>query len=570
MLVAAFIFIQTVQCDSIDDEVTVETVDETPTVEVEYQSPEPSQPDKVYLAEHFDDTDSFEKRWIRSKAKKDGIEEELAKYDGIWLLEYAQKDALPGDKGLVLKSKAKHHAISVPLHKPFVFDKKPLIVQYEVQFQDGQECGGAYLKLISQTDESKDLNNFHDKTPYSIMFGPDKCGNDHKLHFIFRHRNPLNGSIEEKHCKKPEQSMSEIFEDKQPHLYTLVLNPDNTFQISVDNKVIKSGSLLEDFVPPVNPPEEIDDPNDKKPEDWDERQKIPDPDAVKPDDWDDDAPAQIVDESAVMPEGWLVHEPSHIPDPNAKKPADWDDEMDGAWEPPLIDNPACADAPGCGDWEPPLINNPNYKGKWKPPLIDNPNYMGKWRPRKIKNPDFYEDKEPFKMHSVSAVGFELWSMSKDILFDNLIVTEEVVVAKRWADDTFEKKRQKIARESESLIQKLANITNEYPILWALYIVILGIPVTLLLYLCFRPSSSAKKEKEELEKEAEKKKTDEQTEDVVEEGEDGGSEQAKEDGAEDVVDEAEERDSEKYSDSDSPSSEKPLNEEKIRKRKVRKE
>lgn len=35
------------------------------------------------------------------------------------------------------------------------------------------------------------------------MFGPDKCGNDHKLHFIFRHRNPKNGSFEEKHCKKP-------------------------------------------------------------------------------------------------------------------------------------------------------------------------------------------------------------------------------------------------------------------------------------------------------------------------------------------------------------------------------
>jgi len=23
--------------------------------------------------------------------------------------------------------------------------------------------------------------NFHDKTPYTIMFGPDKCGNDHKV-----------------------------------------------------------------------------------------------------------------------------------------------------------------------------------------------------------------------------------------------------------------------------------------------------------------------------------------------------------------------------------------------------
>ena len=34
------------------------------------------------------------------------------------------------------------------------------------------------------------------------MFGPDKCGSDAKLHFIFRHVNPKNKTIEEKHCKK--------------------------------------------------------------------------------------------------------------------------------------------------------------------------------------------------------------------------------------------------------------------------------------------------------------------------------------------------------------------------------
>lgn len=47
-----------------------------------------------------------------------------------------------------------------------------------------QECGGAYLKLLSLDSTKKkdqDLKNFHDKTPYTIMFGPDKCGNDHKV-----------------------------------------------------------------------------------------------------------------------------------------------------------------------------------------------------------------------------------------------------------------------------------------------------------------------------------------------------------------------------------------------------
>lgn len=392
------------------DDVTIESIDEpidtaSATIDVPYESPtiKDHSRSNVYLAEHFDDTAQFEKRWIKSQAKKDDIAEDIAKYDGVWSIETPQKDSLIGDKGLVLKSKAKHAAISSALSKPFVFDQKPLIVQYEVIFQDGQECGGAYLKLLTESVETKNLNHFHDKTPYSIMFGPDKCGNDHKLHFIFKHRNPLNGSLEEKHCKKPKERLDDYFSDKLPHLYTLMLRPDNTFEISVDKKLINSGSLLDDFTPSVNPPEEIDDPNDKKPTDWDEREKIPDPDAVKPDDWDEDAPSQIIDESAVMPDGWLVNEPTHLPDSNAAKPDDWDTEMDGEFEAPLIDNPVCVDAPGCGPWEPPLINNPEFKGKWRAPLIDNPNYKGKWRPRRIQNPDYFEDKQPFRMQSVVRV-----------------------------------------------------------------------------------------------------------------------------------------------------------------------
>ncbi|XP_060531383.1 calnexin-like isoform X1 [Cylas formicarius] len=545
-----FILILSVSlAQDIDDEVTVETVDENIS-DVTYESPTPLDASAVYFAEHFDNPDQFSKKWVKSQAKKEGIEEEIAKYDGVWSLEPPQKDSLPGDQGLALKSKAKHAAISSSLFKPFVFDKNPLIVQYEVFLQNGQECGGAYLKLLSDTAATKDLKNFHDKTPYTIMFGPDKCGNDHKLHFIFRHKNPKNGSVEEKHCSKPKERLEEFFSDKLPHLYTLILRPDNNFEVQVDKKIVNFGNLLEDFEPPVNPPAEIDDPNDTRPEDWDEREKIPDPNAVKPDDWNEDAPAQIVDESAVMPEGWLENEPTHIPDQDTKKPADWDNDMDGEWEPPLIENPACINAPGCGPWEPPLINNPEFKGKWRPPMIDNPNYKGKWKPRRIPNPEFFEDKEPFRMHPVSAVGFELWSMSNDILFDNLIITDRIEVAEHWAAATFDKKRQKIAKDSESLVQKLANITNDYPILWALYIVVLGIPVAFVLYLCCKPSASKQQEKEELNQAAEKKKTDEVTEDnnkqVIEQQE--GQEADAND--EEEEEEEEEEDAEKNSNPDS--------------------
>lgn len=68
--------------------------------------------------------------------------------------------------------------------------------------------------------------------------------------------------------------LEEPFKDKQPHLYTLIVNPDNTYVIKVDHRIVNEGSLLTDFTPAVNPPKEIDDPTDTKPIDWDEREKV--------------------------------------------------------------------------------------------------------------------------------------------------------------------------------------------------------------------------------------------------------------------------------------------------------
>lgn len=71
----------------------------------------------------------------------------------------------------------------------------------------------------------------------------------------------------------------------EPVSLLLVLNPDNSYEMFIDQSKVSNGNLLNDMVPPVNPTKEIDDPNDSKPDDWDERAKIPDPEAVKPDNW---------------------------------------------------------------------------------------------------------------------------------------------------------------------------------------------------------------------------------------------------------------------------------------------
>lgn len=53
-----------------------------------------------------------------------------------------------------------------------------------------------------------------------------------------------------------------------------------------------------------------------------------------------------------------------------------------------------------------------------------------------------------------AVGFELWSMSPDIYFDNMIITDDEEVARKWAADTFEVRRDKITEETVSIFSSV--------------------------------------------------------------------------------------------------------------------
>jgi len=224
-------------------------------------------------------------------------------------------------------------------------------------------------------------------------------------------------------------------------LYTLVVRPDNSFEIFIDGTSTRNGTLLEDFDPPVMPPKEIDDPEDKKPENWVDEEKIPDPEAKKPEDWDEDAPYEIPDEEATKPEGWLDDEPEMIPDPEAQKPEEWDDEEDGEWIPASVRNPKCDDAPGCGEWKRPSKANPAYKGKWFAPLIDNPAYKGVWKPRKIANSAYFEDLTPAKnLKKIGGVGIEIWTMTEDILFDNIYVGHSLDDAQKLANESFHVKK----------------------------------------------------------------------------------------------------------------------------------
>ncbi|KAH9221490.1 calreticulin [Leptodontidium sp. 2 PMI_412] len=383
-------------------------------------------------------TDDWEARWKPSHAKKDtkgsDKDEEWA-YVGEWAVEEPHVfKGMEGDKGLVVKNAAAHHAISAKFPKKIDNKGKTLVVQYEVKLQNGLECGGAYLKLL-RDNKALHQDEFSNVSPYVVMFGPDKCGSTNKVHLIINHKNPKTGEYEEKHLATAPSARIV----KTTELYTLIIHPNNTAIIKLNGEQVKEANLLEDFQPAFNPPKEIDDAKDTKPDTWVDEARIPDPEATKPEDWDEDAPFEIVDEAATKPEDWLESEPLSIPDPEAVKPEDWDDEEDGDWIAPTVSNPKCDEVSGCGPWEKPTIKNPEYKGKWTAPYIDNPAYKGVWAPRKIKNPDYFEDKHPANLEPMGAIGFEIWTMQNDILFDNIYIGHSVADAEKFADETFNEK-----------------------------------------------------------------------------------------------------------------------------------
>ena len=284
------------------------------------------------------------------------------------------------DKGIQTSQDARFYAIGSKLQEPFSNKGETLVLQFSVKHEQNLDCGGGYIKLLPA---STDLKNFDGDSQYYIMFGPDICGSK-KTHVIFNYKG------ENKLIKDTITPKSDI----DTHVYTLVVKPDQTYQVLIDNVEAKAGSLEEgwDFLPP----KKIKDPSASKPADWDDNPKIEDPTDVKPADWD--------------------NEPEYVDDPDAKKPEDWDDELDG-------------------EWEASKIRNPNYKGEWRAKRIDNPNYKGVWVHPLIDNPDYHPDPELGVYSNIGAVGFDLWQVKSGSIFDNIIVTNSVAEAKAFYDET---------------------------------------------------------------------------------------------------------------------------------------
>mmetsp|Transcript_7058 Transcript_7058/g.7167 ORF Transcript_7058/g.7167 Transcript_7058/m.7167 type:complete len:213 (-) Transcript_7058:2768-3406(-) len=181
----------------------------------------------VFFYETFDEEDVLaSKKWVKSSDEK---------YDNQPVMIKTLGNPIKGfesNKGLLLSQEMKHYGISSTFPVPLEMEGRDLVLQYELKLEEGLTCGGAYIKL-PRISESLDLGRMNADTPYSIMFGPDKCGNHNKIHFIIQHLNPVSGLYEEKAFN----TTIGIKSDKRTHLYTLFIKNNNDFEIYIDKKV---------------------------------------------------------------------------------------------------------------------------------------------------------------------------------------------------------------------------------------------------------------------------------------------------------------------------------------------
>merc|ERR1712216_901553 len=326
---------------------------------------------EVYFEEDF--SGDWESRWTQSKAKSD-----LGTFKVSAGKFYGDAEA---SKGLQTSQDAKFYGIMAKT-KEFSNEGKTLVVQFSAKHEQDIDCGGAYLKLTPALDPEK----FNGDSEYNIMFGPDICGSStKKTHVIFNYKG--------KNLDKKKEVRAES--DTLSHLYTLIVKPDNTYEVQIDMNKVDSGSLAEgwDFLEP----KQIRDPEEKKPTDWVDEAEIDDPEDKKPAGYDDI--------------------PAKIADPKAKKPDDWDDESDGTWEAPQIDNP-------------------EFKGAWKAKRIKNPAYKGIWEAKLIDNPKYVADDKLYSYASFGHVGIDIWQVKSGTIFDNILITDDVEYAKQHGEKTW--------------------------------------------------------------------------------------------------------------------------------------
>ena len=327
---------------------------------------------KVFLEERFDP--GWENRWIKPTKVRKGIQ--------LGRVRLTAGDFFGDEKiqrGIETMDQRKYYFLTSNFSNTMDTRNRDLILQYTVRMNFHVDCAGQYIKLL---DSRVDTSKFSNETNYEIMFGPDVCGSTfRRTHFIISHKGKQYPTLHPLNC----------FKDHLTHSYTLIIRANNSLEVHIDGEIVDDSTLQERFAIP--PASEIPDPSDVKPPNWVDDEYIVDPNDKKPLDW--------VDEE-------------FVPDPDAFKPPSWDDTI---------------------KWAPPMIRNPKYKGDWTPRVVKNPQYKGVWMP-KMKKQEVPFDPTFGHFPSISYLGMEFFQNCPGSIFDNFLVTDDEVYARKMLEEVF--------------------------------------------------------------------------------------------------------------------------------------
>ncbi|EHB18538.1 Calreticulin [Heterocephalus glaber] len=234
--------------------------------------------------------------------------------------------------------------------------------------------------------------------------GPDICGfGNNTVQVTLQYQGKYHANNKTIKCRT----------NKDIHLYTLIIHPNATYAVKIDNEQVTAGGLEDDWV--FLPPRKTKDPYARKPRKWDEHLQIEDSEDKKPEDWEDF---------------------EFIPDPDAKKPDDWNKAIDGPWGGPLTPNL-------------------KYEGQWKPRVSDNPNYQGEWIHPETDNPAYKPDPTLCHYYYTSVLGLDLWQIKSGSIFDNFLLTNDEEFAEEVGNKTWgiRKDAEKQQRELYEAMEK---------------------------------------------------------------------------------------------------------------------
>uniref|UniRef100_A0A5S6Q8E2 Calreticulin n=1 Tax=Trichuris muris TaxID=70415 RepID=A0A5S6Q8E2_TRIMR len=280
------------------------------------------------------------------------------------------------DKGLQPMDSFRYYQIARKLDVPFNTLGKSLVLQYSVKNQRQINCAGAYIKLLPTTTN---LSEFSSKTPYYIMFGPDICGIELRVvRAIIRHEGKEYALKKSVTCE----------EDAYTHFYSFIIHPNQTYEIRIDNKVRMAGNIIDDFG---------------------------------------------------------LHIPYMIRNYKVRKPSDWDDRIFLKNKSmPLNDNKNSNEDAITNQER--MYDDGNYNGdsefSERPPhgYVRNQNYRGRWKPPYVIRRSGEEKALQLAYRNIGAVGFDLWVITTEIVFDNILISDDTNHALKFDEESFERLR----------------------------------------------------------------------------------------------------------------------------------